>query len=324
MKRSEKSKAHRFALPAMAVAVVAMLPVTATAEEDIGGLIGKAILEGLREGLEEEIVTEKPKKRRQAKWRVGDRVLGQWTNGKWYPAQVQRYENDGYFIVFDDGDTRVVQRDEIAPFSWERNTRLECKDPNGSGYESATLRSFDRSSIFVKFDYGEKVWLGVNRCRNLHTPPNVGQPVAVSGFSEMQPPPPPAQVAPPEIKRTAPPPPLPRQQRQAQMNRPGYFSAGSRALGYWNGYWYSGSVIVANRHNYSFKIDGGGGQVYKMTSSEMKPIYWNKGTVVECNWNGAGRYYSGTIIARHGKQAQVRYLGGQVENTVIGNCRSAR
>ena len=41
-------------------------------------------------------------------WQEGDRILGQWGDGYWYPGIISEASGDGFNVSFDDGDTAVL------------------------------------------------------------------------------------------------------------------------------------------------------------------------------------------------------------------------
>lgn len=99
-------------------------------------------------------------------WGPGDRVLGQWSNGKWHPARVADWSRGNYYIVFDDGDTAWVDRDGIRPFSWGPGTPVECKWQAGDKYFSGTIERMRGSAIFVAYDDGDSERTDVRYCRS--------------------------------------------------------------------------------------------------------------------------------------------------------------
>jgi hypothetical protein len=157
--------------------------------EDFGDMLGRELLEAIEEGLNEDDSSESSQPVQQQggyslpnvqQWQVGDRVLGEWSNGKWYPARVDEKRSSGYFLTFDDGDTAIVTADQIAPFAWKKNDRIQCK--TGGNYTSGLIGSIDTSSgrnmVFVYYDTGSRGWAPINTCRHQGVPPNAGNRVS--------------------------------------------------------------------------------------------------------------------------------------------------
>lgn len=96
----------------------------------------------------------------------GDRVLAQWSNGKWYPAQIATYRGGRYHIRFDDGDTARVTERQVRPFSWHEGTRVECKWQQGRRYHSGHITAIRGSRVRVQYDDGDREVTHVRFCRS--------------------------------------------------------------------------------------------------------------------------------------------------------------
>lgn len=98
-------------------------------------------------------------------------------------------------------------------------------------------------------------------------------------------------------------------------------SQGQRVLGQWSdGFWYPATVQSVQGNRVRLQFDDG--DVGTVTPNQVKDIYWQPGTKVQCNWKNGGTYYNGTIAQMRGNQIAVNYDDGDKEQTRIGQCRS--
>ncbi len=280
---------------ALAMAVFSGAP--ALSDEDIGEALGKAILEGLMEGLAEDEDSPASSGRSgyglpnaPSDWRPGSRVLGQWSNGKWYPAQVDTVRRDGYRLVFDDGDTAVVDASRIHPFVWRVGSRVECKWQGNNKYYFGRIAAMKGNHLFIKYDDGDKENTTTSRCRDAG---NIGRTRTTRKKTR------PAKVV------TAP----------APTNRRS--GTGTRVLGQWSdGKWYPARVQSQSNGRYRLQFDDG--DVATVGGHQVTPLSWSSGTRVDCRYQGGRSYYSGVISRIAGNTLTVVYNGGNRETTAVG------
>ncbi|MBI5922631.1 MAG: caspase family protein [Betaproteobacteria bacterium] len=98
-------------------------------------------------------------------------------------------------------------------------------------------------------------------------------------------------------------------------------SKGKRILARWDdGFWYTGTITDHAGNLFHVTFDDG----YKssLPATKIRPIDWNVGTKVQCNWKNRGRYYSGEITLSSGLAVHINYDDGDQEDTSVINCRS--
>ena len=97
---------------------------------------------------------------------AGDRVLGQWGDGLWYPARVQQVEDKNYHVAFDDGDVAVLRRSQLRDLDWKAGTRLQCNWQNRGRYYPGTIEDMKGETLVFRYDDGYKETITVSRCRS--------------------------------------------------------------------------------------------------------------------------------------------------------------
>ena len=99
-------------------------------------------------------------------WQAGDRVLGQWGDGYWYPAQVAEADGTNFSVAFDDGDTAVLPAVKIRRINWTVGTKVQCNWQNKGGYYSGTITEMDGESIHISYDDGDQEDATISICRS--------------------------------------------------------------------------------------------------------------------------------------------------------------
>ncbi|MEC9343169.1 MAG: hypothetical protein VYD64_04910 [Pseudomonadota bacterium] len=102
----------------------------------------------------------------------------------------------------------------------------------------------------------------------------------------------------------------------------GAYQQGEWVLGQWQGgaYYYPG--IVAGQVNGMVTIRYDDGDVDTRPVNQVRPYDWRVGSRVECNFQRAGVWYSGTISSLGGASLAIAYDDGDFETTRTGLCRS--
>jgi hypothetical protein len=85
-------------------------------------------------------------------------------------------------------------------------------------------------------------------------------------------------------------------------------------------YWYPGIVRAAEKGYITVRFDDGDEET--LSINEVKPYNWVIGDAVECNFKGAGSWYSGKIASLSGENIGINYDDGDKERTKTGRCRS--
>ncbi len=104
-------------------------------------------------------------------------------------------------------------------------------------------------------------------------------------------------------------------------------SASAQTVGDWvlgnyqgSGYWFPGVVEKVQRGKITIAYDDGDREV--VAPENVRPYDWKIGTKVECNYKGAGDWYSGRIASLAGEKIGINYDDGDKETTKTGRCRS--
>lgn len=91
---------------------------------------------------------------------------------------------------------------------------------------------------------------------------------------------------------------------------------------YRNGnYWFPGVIDRIAGERITIRYDDGDRET--LYADKVRPYDWRVGTRVECNFRGAGRWYSGRIAALSGGTVRIDYDDGDRESTNTGRCRSS-
>jgi hypothetical protein len=90
-------------------------------------------------------------------WKVGDRVLANWTHDKyWYPATIRKIDGERIYVQFDDGDKEWMTDTHLLEIDIEVGDRIYCKWKGGPHYYPGRVASKDGESIDVHYDDGDK------------------------------------------------------------------------------------------------------------------------------------------------------------------------
>lgn len=169
------------------IVVAALAAPTQARANDFGEVLGRALLEGLVNTLDgaapratpgaAPTVAPAPEAPDEAtpvaptQWRKGDRVLGQWSDDLWYPARVEGHRSNGYYLVFDDGDTAVVHPEKVAPFAWRAGTPVVCRWQSGTTWYRGHVSRIEGQRLSVTYTDGDVEWTNTSLCRHDGTPP---------------------------------------------------------------------------------------------------------------------------------------------------------
>ena len=101
-----------------------------------------------------------------ALWAYNSRVLGQWSDGYWYPATIVG-ENEGVFQVsFDDGDTAELDGLKIKEIDWKVGSSIECNWKDGGAYYPGKITKKSGDSIHMSYDDGDQEDTSISKCRS--------------------------------------------------------------------------------------------------------------------------------------------------------------
>jgi len=99
-------------------------------------------------------------------WKTGDRVLGQWSDGLWYPARIVGVTGADFNISFDDGDTAVLPASKIRRIDWKVGTRVECNWKRGGAYYRGTITKIQGEAIHISYVDGDQEDSTISICRS--------------------------------------------------------------------------------------------------------------------------------------------------------------
>lgn len=87
-----------------------------------------------------------------------------------------------------------------------------------------------------------------------------------------------------------------------------------------SGYWFSGIAKKIEGNNIKILYDDGGRETVNI--SKVRPYDWVIGMPIQCNYQGKGDWYPGTIASLAGEKIGIAYNDGDKETTKTGRCRS--
>ncbi len=99
-------------------------------------------------------------------WKAGDRVLGQWSDGLWYPAKISGVAGADFNISFDDGDTAVLPAAKVRKINWKIGTKVQCNWKRGGTYYTGTITKMEGESIHISYDDGDQEDSTISICRS--------------------------------------------------------------------------------------------------------------------------------------------------------------
>lgn len=98
-------------------------------------------------------------------WKAGDRILGQWNDGKWYPAKITGVAGANFNVAFDDGDVSELPAAKIKKLDWKVGTKVNCNWKNGGTYYPGTITTMQGEVIHISYDDGDQEDSSIGRCR---------------------------------------------------------------------------------------------------------------------------------------------------------------
>ncbi|HOD14471.1 MAG TPA: hypothetical protein PK307_02550 [Spirochaetota bacterium] len=98
-------------------------------------------------------------------WKAGDRILGQWSDGYWYPAKIASQAGATFKVMFDDGDVADLTADKIRKVDWKVGTAVECNWKNGGAYYPGKITVIKGEMIHISYNDGDQEDATISRCR---------------------------------------------------------------------------------------------------------------------------------------------------------------
>jgi hypothetical protein len=99
-------------------------------------------------------------------WKAGDRILGQWSDGYWYPGKIASQADAAFKVMFDDGDIADLTAAQIRKLDWKVGMPVECNWKNGGTYYPGTITVMKGDMIHISYNDGDQEDATVSRCRS--------------------------------------------------------------------------------------------------------------------------------------------------------------
>lgn len=100
---------------------------------------------------------------------VGEKVLANWSYDEfWYSGNVEKIEEDKYFVKFDDNDGEWVLRQQLTPINIEKGSRVFCKKEGELVYKIAEVGEIDGERILLRYFEDKKTEWNIIRNIRLH------------------------------------------------------------------------------------------------------------------------------------------------------------
>ncbi|OQA30859.1 MAG: Caspase domain protein [Betaproteobacteria bacterium ADurb.Bin341] len=103
---------------------------------------------------------------RQDQIETGARILGQWGDGRWYPATISSQNGDFFHVAFDDGDQANLPRTRIRGIDWKLGTRVQCNWKGRGRYYTGTITVKEGNFVHISYDDGDQEDTSIGRCRS--------------------------------------------------------------------------------------------------------------------------------------------------------------
>jgi tetratricopeptide (TPR) repeat protein len=107
---------------------------------------------------------------------VGQRVLGAWPDGFFYPATVEAVEPGRCFLRFDDGDAAWVPAGLVTDLDVTVGSRVFARWQGGRVFFPGRVDQQRGQKIHIRYDDGDQEWTSVSMVRVNRAPPPVATP----------------------------------------------------------------------------------------------------------------------------------------------------
>ncbi len=99
-------------------------------------------------------------------WDQGDRVLGEWNDGLWYPARITEVSGTKFKVNFDDGDVATLSAAKLRKINWIVGSPVQCNWKNQGKYYPGKISSQKGERVHIKYDDGDQENITISRCRS--------------------------------------------------------------------------------------------------------------------------------------------------------------
>jgi hypothetical protein len=98
-------------------------------------------------------------------WKVGDRVLGQWSDGFWYTGHVNQLRGDQLAIAFDDGDHAWLTAGQVRAIDLDVGSRVQGNWKQRGYFYPGRITKKQGDRFHVKYDDNDEEWTTVRWLR---------------------------------------------------------------------------------------------------------------------------------------------------------------
>ena len=96
----------------------------------------------------------------------GQRILGQWSDGRWYPATIAGQNGNLFSVAFDDGDRADLPAVRIRAIDWTVGTRVQCNWKSRGRYYPGTITTSSGLAVHISYDDGDQEDTTISKCRS--------------------------------------------------------------------------------------------------------------------------------------------------------------
>lgn len=104
--------------------------------------------------------------KKSASWKVGQRVLAQWSPEVYfYPGVIKSIKGSKYQVEFDDGDQAAVTAEQIASLDIKVGSRVFGRWKGGPAYFPGKVDQMNGEEIHIRYDDGDEEWTTISLVR---------------------------------------------------------------------------------------------------------------------------------------------------------------
>jgi uncharacterized caspase-like protein len=96
---------------------------------------------------------------------IGSHVLGQWTDGYWYPATITAKSSLIYSLAYDDGDRSELPKEKIRPIEWTVGKKISCNWKGKGRYYPGVIKTVADRLLLIHYEDGTFEEIALAKCR---------------------------------------------------------------------------------------------------------------------------------------------------------------
>lgn len=92
---------------------------------------------------------------------IGDTVLAYWEKddaGAYFVGTAVEKKGDGFFVVFEDGDTAIVDKTKVRGNDIKAGSKVVARWQDGNYYGGTVTKIVGRA-LYIHYDDGDKGWV---------------------------------------------------------------------------------------------------------------------------------------------------------------------